>query len=179
MNYLKLILLSILLIPALTFAHGPSRQKAVEEIEIDASVDQVWEIVSEFCSIADWNPMVNNCTADKGSEIGSIRTIELENGEKISEKLFKLDTDKKKILYAMEKLEEGRVIKGLPVATLSTTITVTDNNGKSIVKLKGAFYRSFTGPQPPPELSDAACIEAVTKLYTSGLNNIKTLAEAK
>jgi len=171
MNYLKLSLLSILLIPALAFAHGPARQKTVVEIEVDASPDKV------FCSIADWNPMVTSCTATQGSEIGSIRTIEFDNGEKITEKLFKLDAGEKKILYAMEQLEKGRIIKDLPIATLSTTITVTDNGGKSTVKMKGAFYRAFPGPTPPEDKTDAACIEAVNKIYKSGLDNIKTLAE--
>ena len=177
MNYLKLSLLSILLIPALAFAHGPARQKAVVEIEVDASPDKVWGIVNEFCSIADWNPMVTSCTATQDSEIGSVRTIEFDNGEKVTEKLFKLDAEKKKILYAMEQLEKGRIIKDLPIATLSTTITVTDNGGKSTVKLKGAFYRAFPGPTPPEDQTDAACIAAVSKLYKSGLDNIKALAE--
>ncbi len=179
MKRFKLLLSSLLLIPALAFSHGPSRQKVVEEIEINAAPDAVWNIISEFCSIADWHPGIKHCTADKGSEIGSIRTIELENGEKIKEKLFKLEPDKKKMLYAMEKLAQGRMIAGLPVATLSSTITVTDNGGTSTVQFKGAFYRSFSGPQPPPDQTDAACIVAVTKLYKAGLENIKVLAEAK
>ncbi len=173
----KSLILSLLLVPALSFAHGPSRQKVVEEIEINASPAKVWEIINDFCSIQDWNPEIKKCNADKGSAIGSVRTIEFANGEQVTEKLFKHDADNMKILYAMEQLEQGRVIKGLPVATLSTTTTVTDNGGKSKVQLKGAFYRSFSGPQPPPELTDAACIEAVTKLYKSGLENIKALAE--
>jgi len=177
MKHLKFILLSVLLVPALVFAHGPSRQKVVESIEIDAAPDKVWGIISEFCSIKDWNSGIKSCTADKGSEIGSVRTIELGNGEKITEKLFKLDAEKKKILYAMEQLEKGRIIPGLPVATLSSTITITDNGGKSTVQFKGAFYRSFPGPQPPPDQTDAACIEAVTTLYSSGLEGIKALAE--
>ena len=177
MKHLKLSLLSILLVPALVFAHGPSRQKVVEEIEINAAPDKVWGIIKDFCSIQDWHSGIKSCSADKGSEIGSIRTIELENGEKITEKLFKLDADKKKILYAMEQLEKDRIIPGLPVATLSSTITVTDNGGKSKVQFKVAFYRAFPGPQPPADQTDAACIEAITKQYKTGLEGIKALAE--
>ena len=120
--------------------------------------------------------MIKSCTADKGSEVESVRTIELENGEKIQEKLFKLDAENHRIQYAMQ-LEKGRVVPGFPIATHGATMTVTDNGGKSTVEWKGAFYRSFPGQQPPPELSDAACIEAVTKLYKSGLENLKALAE--
>ena len=91
MKYLKLCLLNMLLIPVLVMAHGPSRQKVVQEIEINASADKVWKIIENFCSIQDWHPSVTKCSADNGSEIKSIRTIELENGEKINEILFKYD----------------------------------------------------------------------------------------
>lgn len=177
MKNLKLILLGLLLAPVLASAHGPSRQKVIEKIEINAAPDKVWAIISDYCSIAEWSPMIKSCTADKGSEIGSIRTIELDNGEKIKEKLYKLDAEKKKMLYAMQQLEKGRLIKGLPIATLSSTITVTDNGGKSSVQLKGAFYRAFSGPQPPADQTDEACTEAVEKLYKSSLEGLKALAE--
>ncbi len=170
----------MLLIPALVFAHGPARQKAIVEIEVDASPDQVWAVFSDFCSITNWNAsMVKSCSATQGSEKGSIRTIEYDTGEKVTEKLYKNEPENKKVLYAMEQLEKGRIIKGLPIATLSTTITVTDNDGKSKVQMKGAFYRAFPGPTPPEDQTDEACIEAVTKLFKTGLEGIKAAAEGK
>ena len=48
MKYLKLCLLNMLLIPVLVMAHGPSRQKVVQEIEINASADKVWKIIENF-----------------------------------------------------------------------------------------------------------------------------------
>ena len=177
MKYLKLGVLNLLLIPALVVAHGPSRQKVVQEIEINANANKVWEIIENFCSIQDWHPGVVKCTTDNGSEIKSVRTIELENGEKINEILFKHDPENKKIQYGMQELEEGRVIKGLPIATHGSTISISEDNGKSKVQWKGAFYRSFPGQQPPPELTDEACIKAVTKLYKTGLENLKNIVE--
>ena len=177
MKYLKLCLLNMLLIPVLVMAHGPSRQKVVQEIEINASADKVWKIIENFCSIQDWHPSVTKCSADNCSEIKSIRTIELENGEIINEILFKYDIESIKIQYGMQELEEGRFIKGLPIATHGSTISISENGGKSKVQWKGAFYRSFPGQQPPPELTDEACIKAVTKLYKTGLENLKNIAE--
>ena len=55
--------------------------------------------------------------------------------------------------------------------------SISENGGKSKVQWKGAFYRSFPGQQPPPELTDEACIKAVTKLYKTGLENLKNIAE--
>ncbi len=175
MKSIKLAVISLLLLPALALAHGPSRQKVTESIEIDASPDKVWAIVQDFCSIQDWHSGIKTCQSDSG-DIGAIREIELANGEKIKEKLFKRDAEKLRLQYAMQ-LEKGRVVEGLPIATHGSTITVSDNGGKSTVEWKGAFYRSFPGQQPPPELSDAACIEAVTKMYKDGLQGLKAMAE--
>ena len=177
MKYLKLSILNLLLIPVLVVAHGPSRQKVVQEIEINANTNKVWEIIENFCSIKDWHPGIIECNADNGSEIKSVRTIKLENGEEINEILFKHDPEGKRIQYGMQELNEGRIIKGLPIATHGSTISITEDNGKSKVQWKGAFYRSFPGQQPPPELTDAACIKAVTNLYRTGLENLKKIAE--
>ena len=177
MKYSQVILISIFLIPSLVLAHGPSRQKVTQEIEVNASAESIWKIVGEFCSIQDWHPGIKSCTSDNGTTVKSVRTIELENGEKINEVLYKHDKDNKRIQYGMQELEEGRVIDGLPIATHGSTITITESNGISKVQWKGAFYRSFPGQQPPPELTDEACIKAVTNLYKTGLENIKKIAE--
>jgi uncharacterized protein YndB with AHSA1/START domain len=181
MNYLKLSLLSILLLPTLVFAHGPSRQKALVTMEVHASPDKVWAILSDFCSIAEWNTKVKTCSASQGSEKGSVRTIEYDTGEKVTEKLFKHDSENMKMLYAMEQLEKGRIMKGLPIATLSTTIFITpaDNGASSLVQMKGAFYRAFPGPTPPEDQTDTAAVAAVTTLYETGLEGIKAAAEGK
>ena len=177
MKYSKIILISILLVPSLVLAHGPSRQKVVQEIEINATAESIWKIIEDFCSIQDWHPGIKSCNTDNGTAIKSIRTIELANGEKINEILFKHDKESKKIQYGMQELDEGRIIKGLPIATHGSTITITEDGGMSKVKWKGAFYRSFPGQQPPPELTDEACSKAVNNLYKTGLESLKKIAE--
>ncbi len=175
-NFIKTLLVSLVMIPALAFAHGPARVKVDKEIEINASPDKVWSIISDYCAIKDWHPDISECSADKGSEPESVREITLANGEKVKEKLFKIDGEKKFMQFALE-LEKGRIVEGLPVSTLGGRLSVTENGGGSKVEWKGAFYRAFPGQEPPPELSDEACKEAVEKLYTNGLESIKKLAE--
>jgi Polyketide cyclase / dehydrase and lipid transport len=181
MKHLKFLFLCFLLVPVLAFAHGPSRQKALVTMEVHASPTEVWAIVSDFCSITNWNSMVKTCNASQGSEKGSVRTIEYDTGEKVTEKLYKNDTENMKMLYAMEQLEKGRIMKGLPIATLSTTISITpaDNGASSLVQMKGAFYRAFPGPTPPEDQTDAAALAAVTTLYQTGLEGIKAAAGGK
>lgn len=170
----RFILTSLFLFPALCFAHGPSRQKVVKEIEIDAPPEKVWALISDYCSIKDWDPMVTGCESDNGTEKDSIRIITLENGEKIKEKLIKHLPDQMKYQYMM--VEPN--IKALPINTHGSSITVMANDkGGTTVEWKGAFYRSFPGPNPPPELSDEAGHEKVGELYESGLMHLKELAE--
>ena len=174
LNYLRVVLVALLLVPALVMAHGPSRQKVVKEIEINAPVDKVWGIISEYCSIKDWNPGVTACESDKGNEADSVRTITLQNGQTMKEKLVKYNPDEAMYQYML--LEPN--VDAMPINTHGATLSVkAGENGKSVVEWKGSFYRSFPGPNPPPELSDEAATKVLTDFYTSGLENIRKLAE--
>ncbi len=171
---IKIIIVSLSLLPVLVLAHGPSRQKVVEEIEINASPDKVWEIIADYCSIKDWNPAITACESDNGSQPESIRIITLENGEQVKEKLVKYDPDTFKIQYMM--IEPNT--KAMPINTHGATLMIKPgDSGGSIVTWKGAFYRSFPGPNPPPDQTDEAGKKIITELYKSGLDNIKKQAE--
>lgn len=50
-------------------AHGPSRNKIVETVDIDRPVDKVWAIVKDFDGLAKWHPAVASSVADKGNEV--------------------------------------------------------------------------------------------------------------
>lgn len=174
---LKLIrpcLIALLLIPVCAVAHGPSRQKVDKEIEVNAPVAKVWGIISDFCAIKDWNPAVTACESDHGNQPDSMRIITLENGQQMKEKLVKYNAEKFTYQYMM--LEPN--VNAFPINTHGAVISVkTGADGKSIVEWKGAFYRSFPGPNPPPELSDEAASKALSEFYTKGLEKIKKLAE--
>jgi len=172
-KFFKLGLIALLLIPALTLAHGPSRVKVDHQIEINAPADKVWGIVSDFCSIKDWNPAVTECESDNGNQPDSVRVITLENGQKMKEKLVKFNTEGTMYQYML--IEPN--VDAFPINTHGATISVKDAGGKTVVEWKGAFYRSFPGPTPPPELTDEAAEKALSAFYKAGLENIKKLAE--
>ena len=173
LNFPRTILIMLLLIPSLVVAHGPSRQKLVKEIEINAPADKVWGIVSDFCSIKDWSPDVSGCESNKGNEPDSERTITLENGLSLKEKLAKYKPDDMSYMYFLTEPN----VDAFPVNTHSLTITVKDAGGKSKVEFKGAFYRSFPGPNPPPGLSDEDAAAKLGEFYMHGLEGIKKAAE--
>ncbi|MGI9229421.1 MAG: SRPBCC family protein, partial [Gammaproteobacteria bacterium] len=66
----KLLPLLLLLLPGLVSAHGPSRQRVIKEISIDAAPDKVWGLIRDFCSISTWNPAISDCTADSTDQLG-------------------------------------------------------------------------------------------------------------
>ena len=168
-------LIALFLVPALAVAHGPSRQKIDKQIEINAPVAKVWGIISDFCSIKSWNPAVTACESDKGNATESMRTITLENGQQMKEELVKYNAEQ--FMYQYMMLEPN--VAAFPINTHGATITVkAAEGGKTIVEWKGAFYRSFSGPNPPPELSDEAASKALSEFYSKGLEKIKKLAES-
>jgi mxaD protein len=178
MNYLKLSLLSILLIPALALAHGPTPLKFDLEVEVNASPDEVWAAVNKLCSVKDWNESITECSST-GEGLGAVRDYKLDNGEELKEEVTKLQADRKRMLTTL-KVEEGRVIQGMPIKSMGTFLSVAESgSGGSKVKIRGTAYSSFEGKSPPPERSDAACKAAVEALHTKTLNGLKASFEGK
>jgi len=176
MNYLKLSLLSILLIPALVFAHGPTPLKFDLEVEVNASPDEVWAAVNNLCSVKDWNESVTECSST-GEGLGAIRDYTLDNGESLKEEVSKVQADRKRMLVTL-KVEKGRVIKDIPIMSMGSFISVADNgSGGSKVQIRGTAYSSFEGKSPPPDRSDAFCKAAVEALHTKTLNGLKASFE--
>lgn len=163
------------LLPLGAEAHGPSRQKVMQEVVVNAPAATVWEMLSDFCSIKDWHPQVTACEGS-GSAPGDTRviTIDAEGSPKISEEMLIVKADRMTYKYKITETDNAV----MPVTTYSAFVTVTDNgDGTSTVQLKGGFYRAFPNNDPPPELSDEAAVQAVDAFYAAGLAGIKETVE--
>ncbi len=157
-------------------AHGPTRQKVMQTVDIARTPDQVWAIVGNFDSIARWHPLIASSPADHGNEIGSKRTITLkaEGEPHFDEELAKYDAAAHSYQYRIEKVDP----KVLPVTNYTAWFEVQDNPaGGCTVEWRAAFYRGYPLNDPPPELNDAASVKAVTGVLRAGLDNIKAIAE--
>ena len=169
-----MLLLAVLSAAAVSAAaHGPTRQKVVEKISIDAPADKVWAKIKNFDALKDWHPAVEASPADKGNAEGSVRQIKIKGGGALVETLESLDDTKMKYTY---RAKDGGA---LPVTNYTSTISVSADGAKSIVEWRGAFYRASQRNDPPPDQNDEAAIKAVTGVYQSGLANLKKLAEAQ
>lgn len=156
-------------------AHGPSRQKVTETIEINAAPEAVWNIIKDFGNPHAWLPMVASTTAQGGNEPGATRELTLKKGGVIKEELKKYEPAKMSYQYKITEVDPTV----LPVANYSSSISVEAAGSGSKVEWNGAFYRSWMTNNPPPEQNEEAAIKAVTGIYKEGLANLKALVEKK
>ena len=71
-------------------AHGPSRQKVTESIEINAPADKVWAAVGNFQDMS-WLPIVAKTEGTGGNDVNATRKLTLKNGGIVEEQLDKYD----------------------------------------------------------------------------------------
>jgi Polyketide cyclase / dehydrase and lipid transport len=148
------------LLPTVASAHGPSRQKVTETIEINAPADKVWAVAKTE-------------GAGANDPATATRKLTLGNGGTIDEKLNKYDAAAKSMSYEITAVD----VKVVPVTNYTATISVSGTGDKSTVEWKSAFYRGYVNNDPPPELSDEAAVTAITGVFKSGLAALKTKIE--
>ena len=167
--------LTALAVMGVAWAHGPTRQKVRESIEINAPPAKVWAVIGNFQDMS-WLQPVSKTEGTKGNEIEATRRLTLADGATVDEELYKYDAEKMTYSYRITAVD----VKVLPVTNYSSTLTVTpsaDGKGSSL-EWAGAFYRGFPNNDPPPELSDEAAVKAVSGLYRAGLEALKKKVES-
>jgi hypothetical protein len=119
---------------------------------------------------------VSKTEGEKGNEIGATRRLTLATGATVDEELYKFDAEKMTYSYRITAVD----VKVLPVNNYSSTLTVSPGaDGKgALVEWAGAFYRGYPLNDPPPELNDEAAVKAVSGLYKTGLEALKTKIES-
>jgi hypothetical protein len=161
----------------LVFAHGPTPLKFNLEVEVNASPDEVWAMINKSCSIKEWNASVTECSAT-GDGLGAFRDLTLDNGEVIKEEVTKVQDERKKMLTTL-RVEKGRLIKGMPIMSMGSFISVSENGSGAKVKIRGTAYSAFEGKSPPPDQTDAVCKAAVEAFHTKTLEGMKAFFNAK
>ncbi|MGZ8188421.1 MAG: SRPBCC family protein [Methylosarcina sp.] len=170
---------------ALTYAHGPVRQKTEEEIVIDAPAQKVWEIIKDYGNMS-WHPGVKSVTNPDGNKKGAIRVLTLNDGGTITEELKKYDEAKMSYSYKITEMSTAKTISHagaeekvpvLPVDNYAASIEVEPQGDKSKVSWKAAYYRAYMNNNPPAEMNEEAANTAVTAVLKQGLANLKSLAE--
>ncbi|RFC64215.1 SRPBCC family protein [Fulvimarina endophytica] len=174
-RHLLSIAAAFVVIPSLAFAHGPTRQKVSESVEINAAPDKVWAVLSDFGNMS-WHPRVESVTATKGNEVGSVRTITYTTGGTMDEELSKLDADKMRLGTFIGHTN----VDVIPATNYSSNVMVKPGDGEntSEVTWNAAFYRGYPNNDPPAELNDEAAVEGVSAYVKEGLDGLKKAVEA-
>jgi len=167
-------------------AHGPVRQKAEEEIVIDAPAEKVWGIIKDFGDMS-WHPGISSVTNQEGNKKGAVRVLTLASGGTINEELKKYDEAKMSYSYKIVEMSTAKTITYsgaeekvpvLPVDNYAASIEVEAQGAdKSKVSWKAAYYRAYMNNNPPEEMNEEAANKAVENVLKTGLANLKTLAE--
>lgn len=155
-------------------AHGPTRQKVTETIEINAPPEKVWAVLGNFQDFS-WHPAVIKTEGKGGNAVDATRRVTLQGGGTIDEVIAKYEPEKYSLMYRISAVD----VKVLPVTNYSSWLTVTplDGGKRSQVEWRGAFYRGYPNNDPPAELNDEAAIAAVTGVYKGGLEGLKKKVE--
>lgn len=155
-------------------AHGPTRQKASEAVDIAAPPAKVWAAIGRFHDLA-WFPLVDHVAGGGGDTVGATRQVFLKAGGELDEELTKFDAAAMQYTTFLPHNDP----KVLPVTNFSTDIRVEPvDGGTSHVVWRAAFYRGYPNADPPPELNDAAAVTAVKAFLRSGLDALKQKVEA-
>lgn len=164
---------TVVLVSSLALAHGPTRKKVTETVEIDAPPAKVWAVISNFDDMS-WHPAIAKTEGVNGNTIDATRKLTLGNGATIDEVLYKYSAEKMSYSYRITEVE----VTVLPVTNYSSHLTVKPlDGGRSLVEWRGAFYRGYPNNDPPPELNDEAAVKAVTGVYRAGLDSLKAAIE--
>jgi len=122
-----------------------------------------------------WHPALASDEIVSGSNntVGAVRLLTLKGGGTIKEKLLAFDETSHRFRYAI--LESV-----LPVSHYSSTFVVTSlAPDKTLITWSGRFKRKDVGDSPAATDNDKAAVDAITGVYTSGLDNLKKIVEAK
>jgi mxaD protein len=184
-KFLHFLIATLIVVPMVASAHGPSRQQVKEKIMIKASPDKVWAMVKDFGAIDKWHPAVKS--VEMKDDKTRVLTLGSEGNPTITEELQKVDDEKMMLVYKIKDMSVVKTITfnskdtpyfTLPVATYKSWMTVKPVDGGSEVQWKSKFYRSFMDNPPVPEgQSDKDAVETIKAVITSGLENLKVVLE--
>ncbi|MFA9462203.1 SRPBCC family protein [Thiohalorhabdus methylotrophus] len=162
----------LLLLPAVALAHGPTPQKAREQIHIDAAPGAVWEVLGDLSSLADWQPRLKAVQVE-GSGKQAKRVLVFNDGGTITEGMDEYDPERHYMGYRLSK-EDPEVF---PVSFYTATLEVKPDGNGSKVEWIARFYRGDTGNFPEEGQTDEAAQKAMHGFFQDGLKGLKAEVE--
>ncbi len=164
------------------------RLRVEEQVVIPVPATAVWDIVGDFGACQDWHPEITRCAVEGGSLPGAIRTMTLENGATISQKLLMYNSRDRKLMYRINGMSQiqvkqgdgkARAIPALPVRRYRAWLKVGAlPDGTTRVSWEAHFMRAYDGRGKAPQGLDAlAATSRVRSFLQAGLEGLKRQLE--
>lgn len=180
MKSFLILLAGLYFLPIGANAHGPSPQKIIKEVVIEAEPAKVWALVKDFAAIDKWHPDVVSVKSDRrqDAETGAEllhREVKLKNGNGFLEKLREVNDDAMKIDYKM--LEGAQ--STIPVSNYRTVIQVKEGATpqQSVVIITARFYNKANSMEAPPGQDNPTANKAINTLYDVAVIGLKNALE--
>jgi len=166
----------------------PPRLQVQEQIVIQTPAKAVWDILGKFGTCQEWHPEIVHCPVEGGRLPGAVRTMTLNNGASISEKLLMYNDRKRELMYRITGMSKVQVRHGsnkpyavpaLPVRQYHARLRVDSlPDGNSLVSWEAHFLPAYEGKgRAPPELDQLAAKSQVQAFLKAGLTGLKKRLE--
>jgi len=169
----------LFLFSAVSYAHGPVRGKMTATVDIEASAEDVWEIVKNFDDMS-WHPSIKVTSSTGGNDKGATRVLAVDGGE-ITEKLKSYNAEKMSykykiidmsVLKTIQHSGQDEIVPVFPVDNYQGVITVKKKGNSAVVTWVATYYRAYMNNYPPEELNEETADAAVTAVLKAGLTSL-------
>ena len=127
---------------------------------INAPADAVWRNISDFNGAGKYIDLITNSTME-GSGVGAVRTLTLQDGGRIVERLESLDESARVLRYSI-------VDSPLPIDEYVSTIEVRDLGGNRCELAWSSVFQ-------PKGASEAEGRQIIEGIYSVGIDGLKKL----
>ncbi|NOQ13964.1 MAG: SRPBCC family protein [Methyloprofundus sp.] len=180
MKKISLLAFFLFLFSAVSYAHGPVRGKMTATVDIEASPEEVWDVIKNYDDMS-WHPGIKSTEGTGGNEKGATRVLTLAGGGTITEFLKKYDAKKMSYTYKITDMSIVKTIQhsgqdeDVPVLAVDNyqgKLTVKKKGNASVVTWVATYYRGYMNNNPPVELNEETADEQVTAVLKEGLTSL-------
>ena len=144
---------TVLLLAASLVAPPADALEVRRSVEVAAPPEKVWQMISDFCAIAEWHPVVGKCAQSEQGGVAT-RTLTTTDGGVLVEKRVQYSDEGMSYTYEI-------VDSPLPVSDYVSTLAVMDSAAGSTITWSGEFAAK--------DAPDQQAVEAVSGIYQAGL----------
>jgi uncharacterized protein YndB with AHSA1/START domain len=146
------------LLLAMALAAPPGLALEVRQsVAVTAPPEEVWQMISEFCAIAEWHPVVGECAESEEDGV-AMRTLTTVDGGVLIERRVQYSDEGMSYTYEI-------VESPLPVTDYVSTLAVMAGANGSLITWSGEFAANGA--------EDEQAIEVISGIYQSGLAALK------